>query len=110
MPNLLLIESHAESWSRALQEIVALREAAGQGDQQLRSQIGELNRQLEDGRQAITKEMSKEIALRQEITSHISRCKELEDQLIDAEDVRRKLHNMVQVSVGSFHTCSCRAF
>ena len=79
------------------QEILALRESAGQGDTQLRFQIGELNRQLEESHQSIAKTQSKENSLRDEIASAVARCKEMEDQVMDAEDARRKLHNMVQV-------------
>jgi kinesin family protein C1 len=74
-------------------EAAALREAAGKTQEQQMEQLASLSREAEAAKRLVATEL---VPLRAQIADGKRRCDELQQQVMDTEEERRKLHNQLQ--------------
>tara|TARA_B110000503_G_scaffold83068_1_gene126761 strand:- start:1159 stop:1557 length:399 start_codon:yes stop_codon:yes gene_type:complete len=77
-------------------ELETLNEARGASDDKRTAQLVEAKREMEITRQALLDEKARVEAEAHAVAETTARCASLEQQLVEADEVRRAMHNQIQ--------------
>jgi kinesin family protein C1 len=77
-------------------EVASMRAAQGQSEEKRNEMLVLANKEIDNVRRQLAEEQTRIAAEEAAIAATNDRVKELEDQLLDADETRRQLHNQIQ--------------